>query len=121
MSLGGRCVGYGCPGGSVGRASRLASAAAANICTTGRGWEALGRLRKRRRESDRRWTEQMDGRTLSVGPPAYEDKKAREERGSGNWKSERVASCAGGQCCREGTREMHAGWPVRSGCMVGVG
>ena len=39
-----------------------------------------GRLRKRRRESDRRWTEQMDGRTLSVGPPAYEDKKAREER-----------------------------------------
>jgi hypothetical protein len=39
-----------------------------------------GRLRKRRRESDRRWTEQNDGRTLSVGPPAYEDKKAREER-----------------------------------------
>ena len=39
-----------------------------------------GRLRKRRRESDRRWTEQKDGRALSVGPPAYEDMKAREER-----------------------------------------
>ena len=39
-----------------------------------------GRLRKRRRESERRWTGQKDGRTLSVGPPAYEDKKARKER-----------------------------------------
>ena len=39
-----------------------------------------GRLRKRRRECERRWTEQRDGRSLSVGPPAYEDKKAREER-----------------------------------------
>ena len=39
-----------------------------------------GRLRKRRRENDRRWTEQKDGHTLSVGPPAYEDKKARERR-----------------------------------------
>ena len=80
-----------------------------------------GRLRKRRRESARRRTEQKDGRALSVGPPAYEDKKARELRsGSGDWQSERVASC-GGRCCREGTGEMHAGWPVRLGCMVVAG
>ena len=39
-----------------------------------------GRFRKRRRESERRWTEQKDGCTFNVGPPAFEDKKAREER-----------------------------------------
>jgi hypothetical protein len=46
--------------------------------------------------------------------------RRREKSGSGDWKSERVASC-GGQCCREGTREMHAGWPVRWGYMIRVG
>ena len=107
MKLGVRC--------SADRSAVPAGSLARLLLTYARLVEG-GRLRKRRRENDRRWTEQKDGHTLSVGPPAYEDKKAREVKSG----SERVASC-GGQCCRKGTREMHAGWPVRLGCMVGVG